>query len=293
MKHFFIVNPVAGKGKPLRYIPEIESIFRNRKDEHVVRLTEKPGHATTIAREYAHTDDSRIYSVGGDGTLNEIVNGIACGKSSLAVIPGGSGNDFIKSISNNWNTADILKRTIEGREKPVDLANVNGRYFINIASVGLDGDVAHYTNKHKRLTGLKGVPAYLLGVAEALFKYKNNLLRIKIDEKYLEMKSLLVAVANGKFYGGGMMPTPEALVDDSRFDICLVGEKGRFSILKFLPKFIKGRHGGIEGVYFFRGKKVEIQCDSEISLNIDGEVRMVKQALFDIIPGGINVVIPI
>lgn len=300
MKHLFIVNPAAGKGISLKLIPEIKRIFADKGDDFYIEITERPGHASDIARRYSGKDNYRIYAVGGDGTLNEVLNGMAKTGSSIAVIPSGSGNDFIRSISYRLggtnNSMDelvgLLKRTIEGVEEELDLAAVNGKYFINISSIGFDAEVVYNTNKFKKLPAVTGSFAYVLGVLYSLINNKSSYLQVDMDGNRICMKSLLIAVANGKYYGGGMMPAPSAVLNDGNLDICLIGSKSRFAIFTLFPKFIKGQHGVIKGISFHRAKKVEVSCDRELSINIDGEVEKVRRAVFEIIPKGIKIVIP-
>lgn len=292
MEHVFIVNPAAGNGRPLKFIPRIEGFFKKIGEKYKLVLTERPGHATLIAREYAGREDLRVYSVGGDGTLNEILNGMAGKSSSLAVIPGGSGNDFVRSICARPGSEDILTRTVKGEEKLVDLATINDRYFINISSVGFDAQVAVNTSKYKRSPFVGGSLAYLAAVLETLRKYKSSFIKMVIDGKRMEFRSLLAAVANGRYYGGGMKAVPSAEIDDGMLDVCVIEEKSRLEILKFLPRFIKGRHGDIQGVHFFRGKHIELECESEMPLNVDGETHTVKNAIFKVIPRGIRIVVP-
>ena len=294
MKHVFIINPVAGKGIPLKYVPQIKKVFQHRHEEFHIEMTDRPGHATDIARRYASSGVYRIYSVGGDGTVNEILNGMAGSDCSLAVIPGGSGNDFIKSLCRDIKHEDMLLRTIDGKEYPIDLAKVNDRFFVNISSLGFDAEVAYNTNRHKKFFGLRGIVAYMTGVAETLFKYGNNPIKVVVDgDKHIEMDSLLLAVANGRYYGGGMMPAPDAKIDDGKLDLCLIEGKNRLEIMKFFPKFIKGKHADIGGVHFIKGSRIEVECLKKMHLNIDGEIEMVNRAVFEIIPGGIKVVMPV
>ncbi len=292
MKHLFIVNPAAGKGKALKLIPEIERAFQDRTGDYTIKTTERPGHATEIVREHVDKEFHRVYSMGGDGTLNEILNGMAGTESELAVIPCGSGNDFIKSIISNVNLENIIERTVNGTKQIIDLAKVNDKFYANISSIGFDAEVVYNTGKFKKLPLISGKFAYILGVLYTLLFNKSYSFNISIDEKHIEMNSLLAAVANGRYYGGGMLAAPEAILDDGVFDVFLAEKMTRLRILKFFPKFIKGRHSGIEGVHFFKGKKVRFKSNEPVSLNIDGEVFRTKEAFFEIIPGGLNIVIP-
>jgi len=292
MKHLFIINPAAGKGNTSKIIPSIKKIFDNREDEYIIELTEYEGHATEIVKEYVSKDKYRVYSVGGDGTLNEVLNGIVNSNSSLAVIPSGTGNDFIKSITEDYKTEDILLRTIEGQEELIDLATVNGRFFINIASVGFDAEVVYNTIKFKRLPLVKGKFAYILGILATLFTYRSRNLSIEVDDKIINVKATLLAVANGKCYGGGMLVAPKAKVNDGVFEICIVKHLPKLKIAGLFPLLIKGEHESMDVVSMLKGKRVKVVSDKDIAINIDGEVDKVREACFEIIPNKIEVVMP-
>ncbi len=293
MKHVFIINPAAGKGKALELIPVIRDYFKGKPDKYVIKITEYPGHATKIAREYAVNEKSRIYSIGGDGTINEIVNGIAGTKASLGVIPAGSGNDFIRSIHGGYQGKEIVADTIRGQERSIDLARANGKYFINISSIGFDADVVYNAQKFKRLPYIPGSMAYLFSLIYTIFKNKISEVKVTIDNEEISLKILLAAVANGRFYGGGMLPAPDAALDDGLLDICLVREVNRLKILTLFPKYMKGEHGEIEYVSFKRAKKIKIESKDTIALNIDGEILTGKEIEFEILKGAINVIYPV
>lgn len=295
MKHLFIINPAAGKGKTLKIIPLIEKIFKEKKEEYIIKITEGAGHASEIAKKYSSLEDYRIYSVGGDGTLNEVLNGMADSSSTLAVIPSGTGNDFIKSIYNysrKENIENILKKMINGKEKYIDLGIFNNRYFINIASVGFDAEVAYNAIKLKKLPFIGGKLAYILAIIITVFMFNHENLHIEIDNIKFNLQSLLVAVANGRFYGGGINITPEAEIDDGIFDICAIDKISKLKILALFPKAIKGKHKSIKEVSFYLGKKVKIISNKHISFNIDGEITRGKEAEIKVIVNGIKIVVP-
>jgi YegS/Rv2252/BmrU family lipid kinase len=293
MKHLFILNPVAGKGKTLRLLPEIKDYFKGRNEEYIIETTRYPGHATEIAAAYSAKDTYRIYSVGGDGTLNEVLNGMAGSSSSLADIPSGSGNDFVKSILGSLVLKDVIKQTVEAEEQLVDFARVNNKYFINIASIGFDAQVVHKTGNYKKIPLITGKMAYMLGVFTTILKCSNQLLEITIDDVFVKQtKTVLIAVGNGRYYGGGMLPVPNAKIDDGQFDLCQVDAMSRLNILRLFPKYIKGLHGSIKQVHFYKGRKVCIRAAAPMIMNIDGEVAIVDEAVFEIIPKGISFIVP-
>lgn len=292
MKHLFILNPAAGKGKALKLIPAIKTYFAASNEEFDIEITKYPGHATEIAAEYSSRQPCRIYSVGGDGTLNEVLNGMAGSSSSLAVIPGGSGNDFIKSIEPGSDLENIIPRTVEGTAGLIDMARVNDKYFINIASLGFDAQVAHTTLHFKKIPLISGSMAYILGILSTILQRKSNLLEIKIDEASIKADALLIAIGNGRYYGGGIMAVPEAEITDGIFDICLVDNLSRLKILHLFPLYMKGKHAKIKEVHFYKGKKVEIKSAAPIAMNSDGEISIVNAAVFEILPKALSFIFP-
>ncbi len=291
MKHLFIINPVAGKGKPLKIVPEIISFLKDKKVDYSIEFTDYPGHATEIARRYAINDKVRIYSLGGDGTINEIINGMIGSKSSVAIIPAGSGNDLVKTLRQG-NHKDLIHRLFHGREKPIDIAAVNGRFFANVSSFGFDAEAAKNTLLIKQNVLIPPHLCHLVGIFITMLKYRNIHLNITIDGEAINTKLFLITIANGKYYGGGIQTAPEAEVDDGLLDICLITAKNIWQVLKTFPRYVKGQHPGTPGVYLYKAKEVKIASDKEITLNIDGEIEKVKEVVFQIIPNKVNVVLP-
>lgn len=296
LKHIFIINPVAGKGKTCRLIPEIREYFDNNSsfstDDYIIEITKYPGHATELASVYSKTVNHRFYSVGGDGTLNEVLNGMAGSGCSLAAIPAGSGNDFIKSFPVDSSLKKIIPRTVEGTEQFIDIASANGKFYANISSVGFDAQVVYNTMNFKNLPLISGKMAYTLGILSAIKNSSSKPLDIIIDGEQIHADTLLLAAGNGRFYGGGKMALPEADITDGLLDVCLVESASRLKILALFPKYIKGEHGSLKEVHFYKCRKVVVNSEEPLAMNVDGEISVVNKAEFEIIPKGLKFVVP-
>jgi diacylglycerol kinase family enzyme len=156
--------------------------------------------------------------------------------------------------------------------------------------VGFDAEVAYNTIKFKKLPFVGGKLAYILGIILTVFNYKSYNLNIDIDGRKLKLNGLLVAIANGRYYGGGINVAPKAEIDDGLFNICAIEKVGRFKILALFPKVIKGTHAEIKEVSFYSGSKVKIDSEEHIAFNIDGEITRGKEAEFKIIKNGIKII---
>ncbi|MDD4189652.1 MAG: diacylglycerol kinase family lipid kinase [Eubacteriales bacterium] len=292
MKHLFVVNPVAGKGRALGFVETIRIEAAVLTDDYEIVFTEYPGHATEIVKEHVGKEQCRVYSVGGDGTVNEIVNGLIGSSSTLAVIPAGSGNDYLRSIYEDDVYESIVSRTIRGIEKPIDVVKVNDRCCANVSSMGLDAEAAYMANKIKHIPLIPGGLSYILGLVVTLIKCKSYNMKITMDSEVIEGRMLAVVVANGKYYGNKIMPAPRADISDGILDICLIRKKGRLEILKLFPRYIKGKHEGLRGITFHRCNHVHIISTDSVPINLDGEVTRIDEATFDILPGALQIVVP-
>ena len=294
MKHLFIINPVAGRGHASSYIPAIHNHFKGNTEEYHIEITQNPGHAKDIAAWYAEKGDYNIYSAGGDGTLNEVLNGMAGSGCSLGVLPAGSGNDFIKSIYKSRDYGDILEKTVNGEVTPIDCGIINDRYFINIMSVGFDAEVGYYSGIVNKKLHLIGMLSYLLGIVAALIKGKIKF-PVKLtfdDSETVETTITLTACTNGKYYGGGFIPVPTTEFNDGILDVCFVEAKSLPEILYLIPKYMKGKHTKMKGVNFRRIEKMTIESEDELKINVEGELFFAKKVDIKIKKGFINFIIP-
>ncbi len=293
--HVFIVNPAAGKGKALQMAEQIKKRFEGFSQPYEIKITQYPGHATILAEEALKADQPvRIYSVGGDGTLNEIVNGMAGSQAELGVIPCGSGNDTVRSLYKIVDPIKLIDVLPVSSTALIDLGRFNGKYFINIASIGFDAEVVLKSRIFRRSPLISGSMAYILGVLTAVLRMKKYRLRISVDQsETIEKDTLLSIFANGSFYGGGMLPAPMAKMDDGLLDFCFVDKVTRLKLLRFFPAFIKGKHVGMKEVHISRGIRTVVESDIPFPYNIDGEVFTGTSAVVELIPDYLNVLVPV
>lgn len=291
MKHLFIINPVAGKGNAGRFIEKIEKYFKNKEDTYIIEQTKGQGHATTITMKYVNDDQWRVYSIGGDGTLNEVLNGLAGSSSALGIIPAGSGNDYFRSLDTK-NDEDLLARTIEGSIRKCSLGLVNKRYFLNVASAGIDAEVVHNARKFKRLPFINGQGAYILGIFYTVFNYRSFKSKISFNNQTHHKSTLLMAVANGKYYGGGMKIAPRADIYSKEFEIYHIDEAKPMRIIKLFPTLIRGAHDTLREVQSYQSNKISLYSKEGFMLNVDGEIERVEKATFSLVEDGVNIIVP-
>lgn len=305
MKVMAVVNPMSANGRTARRWNSYEKSLRSIFDDFDFKFTTAPMEATKITREAINKGYEFIISVGGDGTLNEVVNGffsegrVISEKALLGVISTGTGSDFIKTIGFPKNLEDIETRFKKLQTRKSDIGVVRffshtgnevSRYFINIADFGIGGETVDRVNRTTKAFG--GFASFLWGTITTLFRYKNKPVKIKIDNReIIEQKIFAGVVANGRFFGGGMMIAPSAQLDDGLFDIVIVGDITKSQIIKYGGKIYTGGHINMPGVKVFRGRVVEAESSERVLLDIDGEQPGVLPARFEIIPSAINVVV--
>jgi len=288
----FIVNSVAGRGKTGRILSDLVTSLNNLGFNYEIEITKAPRHATELAGEYIKKGFRKIIAVGGDGTINEVVNGIVRSKKSevvqFGIIPVGGGNDFAKNFHMGSSIEKNLKILLQGYTRSIDVGRIEDNYFINALGLGFDAEVAEYSNKIRFLNGL---PRYMLAILKTLAKLKPRKIRIELDDEKINLSILLISIGNGFSTGGGFLITPHAKVDNGYFDICIIKSLRIFRLLKLLPTVIKGEHLKYPEVQIKHTKKIKIKTEFPIPIYCDGELPKLKKPLdftIDILPGKIK-----
>ena len=283
MKHLFIINPAAGsRDQSQKYIATIDAICRERNLNYQVKVSSRAGDCRRIAEKAAQTgEEIKIYACGGDGTLNEVCAGAAgYDNASITVFSGGSGNDFVKLFDDPAAFYD-LERLLDSEETTFDLIDCNGEISMNICSVGLDARIAADMAKFKRMPMLHGQRAYLASTAVNLFRGISEHSVVKIEGETFDADHTFICVCNGRFYGGGFNPIPEASPADGQLDVLIVDKIYLPQVPFLIGKYKSGNYQKLgKLVRHYKTREVQVHCDKESPINLDGEIRFAQDIVF-------------
>jgi diacylglycerol kinase (ATP) len=232
--------------------------------------------------------------MGGDGHVGACANGVVGSSATLAVIPAGAGNDFARHLGLNHKDPLSAARLLASPfTRPVDLAHVStverDRHYVNVAGAGFDSEVNAHANGVRFLSG---TPKYVFSTLVTLARFRPGRFSVIVDGDDLSLPAMLIAVANGTSYGGGMLVCPAARVDDGALDVCVIGEVPKWDFVRTFPKVFRGRHVDHPAVHMLRGEKVEITGDRPSQVYADGEFVGSIPATFTIRPKALSVVVP-
>jgi YegS/Rv2252/BmrU family lipid kinase len=295
----FLVNPASANGKTGKRWPDISRAAHAAGLRGEAIFSERAGQLGDLAREAADEGATLLVVVGGDGTVHEVVNGIARREGvELALIPRGTGWDFARTHRVPKRLDEALTIAKEGEARPFDLGRAtylaNGSsqtaWFANMASVGMSGAVAAKANSTTKALGAKTSYLYALGTVFA--RWKNVELRVRVDEEERSglMEDTIVAV--GRYLAGGMMITPDAEPDDELFDVLLIGDLTKTELVRVMPKIYRGTHLPHPKGEVLRGRTVSIEADDPLPIQLDGEQPGTTPVRFEIAPAAIRLRVP-
>jgi diacylglycerol kinase (ATP) len=302
-KVLVILNPWAGRGTAGRRRPELEQALRESGADFDIVATHAVGGAIELAWQGVERGYGRIVAVGGDGTVNEVVNGIKGAEASLGqrvrlgVIPLGTGSDFIKALD-GVEPNDVhggIRRAMGDHVRAIDLGRVRvgdsaPRFFINALGMGLDAQVAAESLK---LTKLKGLAVYLVAIIRALANYKAHPMTVEYDGNRIHRRLLFASSANGRCQGGGFWLTPDALIDDGLLDICMIDNLRLDEIIRYIPRLMEGTHTSLKQVTMGRARNISITCAAPMPVATDGEVIATdaRAITVEALPGALDVLV--
>jgi len=300
-----IVNPAAANGGVGKRWPQIHDFLRSQGADFDAELTKAPGHAIELARQAMEKGYKIIVAVGGDGTVNEVINGLVVEGTTgadvaLGMIPYGVGTDLARTLGIPRDYKEACKLLLRGERRTVDLGQITcihegreiTRYFINAAGLGFDAEVAELTNRLSKLKALGGTIPYVISVLITLVTYRNKRMDITFDGRNLKARVNLAMVCNGQYLAGGMHMAPHASLDDGSFDLIIVGDFGKLELVATFPRVYKGTHLTHPKVDEYRDvKKVRIESQERALIQAEGEIVGEAPATFRIIPHALQVLV--
>lgn len=296
-----IVNPAAGASSTRRKWPVISRLLNHIGLPFDFEYTEGVGHAIEMARLAASNGYRYLVAVGGDGTVNEVANGILhstnASTTELGIVSTGTGSDFIRSVGISRDYATACSALTGSRRLSIDVGVVEyqskgqtlKRFFINAAGVGFDAAVVRETERLPKYFG--GTIPYVAGLVRTLLTYKNKPVVVRIGDEVESHRVLNVAVANGGYFGGGMHIAPQAELGDSLLDVVVIGDMGKLEVLKELPTIYKGTHVNHPKVIMKKGADITIESSEPVLVYADGESLGECPASFRVVPGALSLVV--
>ena len=296
----FLVNPASANGATGKRWPELAHRAASLGLHGETHFSERPDHISELARAAAESGAGLIVAAGGDGTLNEVVNGIAGLDVELAVIPLGTGMDFARSHGIPTKFDDAVRVAAEGRVVTMDAGRVEYltwareqrvRWFDNVGSVGMSGAVAQRANSMSKALG--GRVTFFYALTRVFFAWENTEVEVELDGGERRTGRMHdVVVANGRYHGGAMLLAPEASVQDGLFDVLLIGDVSKGDFIRTAPKLYRGTHLAHPKVDLVRSATVRVDAPEPLPIELDGEQVGTTPARFEVVPGALRVRVP-
>jgi YegS/Rv2252/BmrU family lipid kinase len=297
----FLVNPASDNGATGRRWPELAREAAAAGLTGDALFSEAPGHLGTLARKAADDGAGLLVVVGGDGSVNEVANGIAGREDvEIAVIARGTGWDFVRTYGIPRDVPEAAAAALRGRTRSIDLGRVSYRawsgkdetgWFANVASAGMSGAIARRANETTKALG--GKASYLWATLAVFARWSPGELRVSVDGEHRAGTMHDVVVANGRYFGGGMMICPEARPDDGQFDVLLIGNLTKGDLLQTLPRTYRGRHLPHPKAEVIRGATVSVEADDSVPIELDGEQPGTTPVRFELVPGALRLRVPV
>ncbi len=300
MIYHFILNPKSGRNRKHKNIEELIKVAcKSRQLSYHIYYTTCPGDATEYVSSMVRISQKRqrFICIGGDGTINEIVNSAPCNDNiEFGVIPCGSGNDFVRNFTNKELFSNIDAQ-IDGTAIPLDLLKCNDKYCVNMVNIGFDCAVVKEAYKLKKLKFFPAGLSYIGGIAVTIFKKIGTKMRVIYDDgTTLDKIFTLVAIGNGRYCGGGFCGVPNAVLNDTLTDVCAIDKVSIFKFFTLVGLYKKGTHlkskRALKVIDYKQVSHFKMEFDEPIPICIDGEISGAKTIDFTVIPHGFNFVLP-
>ncbi len=284
-----IVNATAGKGTARRLLPEVRGLLDREFPGYELATTEGPGHAEVLARESAARGESLVIAMGGDGTLSEVVNGLAGSKTALVIVPVGTGNDVARTLKIPVNRpVEALKVISNGAPRSIDLGWDGSRYFVSLLGVGFPAVVAAEANRQHHFGGTL---AFSFSVYRRISEMRPARVEIVIDGNRVELECTSILVQNTPFTGGGLRVAPHARVDDGLLDVVVVDNIGKMNLLWNFPRLYRGTHVANPHFHMFRCRDLELATEPPMAMTLDGDPYGVSPVRVQVVPAAVTVLV--
>ncbi|MEM9446621.1 MAG: diacylglycerol kinase family protein [Verrucomicrobiota bacterium] len=281
-----ILNPAAKGERARRFVRTLKREF---PDVHLM-LTRAPGHALNLAREASDKGFETIVAAGGDGTLNEVVNGMALSKSKLGIMPIGSVNVFAMELGIPREVDKAVEILRKHHTRKIDLARANNRWFVQLSGVGFDAEIVKSTDLN--LKKALGPLSYAVTVSQLAGK-KPATIHLRNGKKSHKKDGAFVLIGNGRLYGGPFAVFPDADLEDGLLDVCLFEKISHMDVLRYIQGIILGRHINMEDVHYFKADKIVISSENnEVPVEVDGELSGNTPVEFEVVTKGLEVIVP-
>ncbi len=290
-RYCLIANRTSGSGSAGAYIDRVRAMLTERGVDFEIRETQRPGHATELAKAAVDEGFDVIVAVGGDGTLRETALSVIHTDRVLGLLPCGTGNDYARPLGIPTDAEAAVEILLSGENRVVDAGQANDQIFFNIAGFGFDVDVLDYTEQYKPKCK-NGETAYRLGCLKAVLGLKLRKTTLTFPDGTMEQNVLMAAAGVGTHFGGGMNVLPESDMSDGLLDVCIAHDVKRLGVLKLLPKFIKGKHIGLKYITYRKATEVSMVCDPVSRIEVDGERMDGTPVTFRVLPGALTVRAP-
>jgi diacylglycerol kinase (ATP) len=292
MKLRLLVNPAAGRGKARRRLVKIRRYLESRRLDFDCRLSEGPGHLTDLTSELSLRRGGEDIPVvcGGDGTVNEVINGLDGSSPPLGILPCGTGDDIARNLGIPRGIPEACDVILNGQVRTLDLVKAGNRRFLTIGGAGIDSEVTRRANRSR--LPLPGPLLYSWAVLLALFSFRPRRFTITADGRRYEGRLMFAAVANAPVYGGGMRLSPDSLMDDGRMEICIVEAMGRLELLGNFPKIFRGTHLAHPKFRVLQSRRARIESREEAEFYADGEFHQLLPIDVAVLPGALSVLTP-
>ena len=298
----FLVNPASAGGSTGKRWPEIAHRCASLGLTGDTLFSEQQGHLASLARRAVEEGARRLVVVGGDGSVNEVVNGIGdldLGDVEVAVLPHGTGWDFVRTFDISRKLDEAIRTALEGSVREIDLGRVDFRtwagaesraYFANVGSAGISGAIAKRANETSKSFG--GKVSYYWATIAVFFGWQIGEVRVSVDDETRSGRMIDVLVTNGRYVAGGMMMCPEAEPDDGLFDVLLIGDVTKRDLAFVLPKTYRGKHLPHPRLELLRGRVVTVDADEPLPIELDGEQPGTTPARFEVLPRALRLRVP-